>query len=167
MRTWGIGGAPFSVVLDAIVSADHLSSASLVVTDYWMAVPSGVTLTSGSGQIPVLTIPACDDGLDNDGDGLVDYAESGGDPACQMPASPLENPKCDDDLDNDGDGKIDWDGGVGAGVIDPQCTGLPWKNKEAAGGCGIGAELALALPLLGLLLRRARGSAASQQRRGA
>jgi cysteine-rich repeat protein len=97
----------------------------------------------------------CDDGIDNDGDGLVDFGE---DPGCQTASSPKENPKCDDGIDNDGDGKIDWDGG-GLGLPDPQCVNNPWRDKEAA-GCGLGAELALLLAAL-----RARRSRIGSARR--
>ncbi|MDX1383346.1 MAG: right-handed parallel beta-helix repeat-containing protein, partial [Thermoanaerobaculia bacterium] len=47
---------------------------------------------------------ACADGLDNDGDGAVDFPQ---DPGCASAASDVENPACDDGLDNDGDGAID------------------------------------------------------------
>jgi hypothetical protein len=92
----------------------------------------------------------CANGLDDDGDGLADF---GADPGCQTEAGTDESPKCDDDLDNDGDGKTDWDGGPSAGAPDPQCAGKPWKNKEAS-SCGLGAEMALLLPLLRWLRRR-------------
>jgi len=96
---------------------------------------------------PVL--PVCSDGIDQDGDGAFDFPS---DPGCKTAASAIENPRCDDDLDNDGDGKIDWDGGAGAGTPDPQCTS-GFKNTEAP-SCGLGAELALALPLVVVLRRR-------------
>ena len=75
--------------------------------------------------------------------------------------SPTENPRCNDGLDNDGDGKFDFDGGATAtrgvtlGPPDPQCTHA-WINSEASSGCGVGAELALVIPLLGLAARRRR-----------
>lgn len=100
--------------------------------------------------------PACDNGIDDDGDGLVDYAVPGGDRGCASAAATLEDPACDDDIDNDNDGKIDWDGG-GSGSPDPQCTMQPWGNTESGGGggCGLGAELLAVLPLLRGLRRRA------------
>jgi hypothetical protein len=53
---------------------------------------------------------ACDDGLDNDGDGLTDWQN---DPGCaeqfgaQLGEYHRENPQCDDAIDNDGDGLVD------------------------------------------------------------
>jgi DNA-binding beta-propeller fold protein YncE len=90
----------------------------------------------------------CTNGQDDDADGLVDAA----DPGCSNPAAPdRESPQCDDGKDNDGDGRIDWDGGPASAPIDPECSGKPARNKEAA--CGLGAELALLL----LAARRRRG----------
>jgi hypothetical protein len=92
-------------------------------------------------------LPVCSDGIDNDGDALLDFPA---DPGCQDETSAIENPKCDDDLDNDGDGAIDWDGGAGAGIPDPQCT-TTYRNRESAASCGIGGEVALVLPLIAAL----------------
>jgi len=92
----------------------------------------------------------CDDGLDNDGDGLVDTA----DPGCPFPIASPENPACDDGVDNDGDGLVDFD--------DPVCQ-PSWPYWEAPPPtsafqvppvCGVGAELALVMPLIGRLRRR-------------
>ena len=110
-----------------------------------------VTVATG-GSTFAIQVPACGDELDNDGDGLADFAA---DPGCHSIASLRENPNCDDDLDNDSDGKIDWDGGSAAATPDPQCAGKPWKNKEtAASSCGLGAEIALARAALSLARRR-------------
>ena len=45
--------------------------------------------------------PECRDGLDNDGDGLIDMADFG----CSNPDDTREfpNPRCSDGIDNDGD----------------------------------------------------------------
>jgi len=51
---------------------------------------------------------ACDDGVDNDADGLTDFPD---DPGCTNVADPSEREIsriCDDGLDNDGDGLIDY-----------------------------------------------------------
>lgn len=57
----------------------------------------------------------CSDGIDNDGDNLIDYPA---DPGCSSRADDSESPfngipQCSDGIDNDGDGRIDYpaDGG--------------------------------------------------------
>jgi hypothetical protein len=59
--------------------------------------------TLGSPPSP----PACDDGLDNDGDGRIDYAS---DPGCVGfgDTSEVDPPACGDGLDNDGDTLVDY-----------------------------------------------------------
>ncbi len=121
---------------------------------------------------------ACDDGADNDGDGAIDFlALGGGDPGCASPISVRENPQCQDGLNNDNQTGIDFDGGASldldndgsidaefnpatpvVGAADPECLGKPDRNREAPNTCGLGAELALVMPVLGL--------AASRRRRG-
>jgi hypothetical protein len=105
----------------------------------------------------------CANGLDDDGDSLVD---AGNDPGCRDPsASSTENPRCQDGLDNDGDGGFDFDGGVAAtgggplGPIDPQC-GYPYLNRETPASCGLGGELALLLWVL--LFGRSRSRRSTQ-----
>jgi len=68
--------------------------------------------------------PACSDGVDNDQDGLVDFA--GGDPGCDDALDTSERSDvlaCDDGIDNDGDGFIDFAGG------DPGCQS-PASTRE-------------------------------------
>jgi hypothetical protein len=102
---------------------------------------------ANAGSLP----GACDDGLDNDGDGAADLV----DPGCFNASWNIENPACDDGLDNDGDGLADHDG-AGVGPADPQCVTRPFRVKENPSGCGLGAELALVAPLLAALRRRRR-----------
>jgi hypothetical protein len=100
----------------------------------------------------------CRDGIDNDGDGLVDYPD---DPGCATALKGTESPECQDGLDNDGDGRIDFDGGasLNGGVplapFDPQCTHAGAK-EGAPSSCGLGAELVLVMPFLGLLAGQRR-----------
>lgn len=86
----------------------------------------------------------CDDGLDNDGDGLIDFPE---DPGCIHPAAGAEDPACDNGLDDDGDGRIDLD--------DPDCS-APWRFSEMSSRCGVGAELAILVPILFFIRQLAR-----------
>jgi len=69
----------------------------------------------------------CSDGLDNDGDGEIDF---GADPGCAEAHALSESPECDDDRDNDGDGLADWDGG-GFTHPDPECLDTPAGTREA------------------------------------
>lgn len=86
----------------------------------------------------------CDDGLDNDGDGLADMPD---DPGCPLPYATLEDPPCDDGLDNDANGLTDFE--------DPKCTPY-WPYWEVTPRCGLGGEIALALPALFAWRRRTR-----------
>jgi len=59
--------------------------------------------------------PACSDGVDDDGDGLVDLA----DPGCSSPSDTSEQGSgidCNDGVDNDGDGLVD--------LADPGCSSI-------------------------------------------
>ena len=110
------------------------------------------------------TFPACDDGLDNDGDGLVDLD----DPVCERAIWEWESQPCQDGLDNDGDGRIDFDGGLsfhGAGSPeltspDAGCLGIAWKPGEAdeRRSCGLGFGLSLGMLLLLAARQRRRAS---------
>ena len=92
-----------------------------------------------------------DDGIDNDDDGAIDDVPPGWpltgvrDRGCANANSQTESPQCNDGVDNDNDGKTD--------LVDPQCAGSASNNRESA-GCGLGAELALALPLIAEWRRR-------------
>ena len=96
------------------------------------------------------TLYLCDDGLDNDADTLIDYPF---DPGCAHAKAKKENPPCNDGLDNDGDTFIDY-------PADTFCTsasgGAEVAPPPGSGGCGIGPELALGLPLLAWARRRRR-----------
>jgi hypothetical protein len=125
--------------------------------------------------------PQCSDGLDNDGDGVIDYPHDLG---CDSPsdvserAEPGSRLQCDDGIDNDGDGLIDYPDDPGcpfpyATIENPQCddgidndgngftdfadskcqASWPYWEKPS---CGLGAELIVVLPLISLVARRRR-----------
>jgi spore coat protein A len=59
----------------------------------------------------VAAVEACQNGIDDDGDGLTDFA--GGDPGCDSPTDLGERAptlRCDDGIDNDGDATTDYPG---------------------------------------------------------
>ena len=123
--------------------------------------PSGLTCPPGARGVCDSGLPACANGIDDDGDGRADYPA---DPGCLDAKSAIENPQCDDDLDNDGDGNVDWDGGPRGGTPDSFCVGNAWRNVERPpSSCGLGTELALLLPAL-IALRR-RGAFPSRRNR--
>ena len=132
------GGAAWGAINDGLYNP-HVAA---------LAATGAGRLLAASGGNGVFVVAVCADGVDNDGDGLVDHPA---DPGCASASSDLENPKCDDDLDNDGDGTMDWNGGPGGVPPDPHCT-QPWRRREVA--CGLGFELALLIPPLALWRRR-------------
>ena len=63
----------------------------------------------------------CNDGIDNDGNGLIDYPD---DPGCSDIFDPIEDiPACSDGIDNDGDGLIDF-------PADPGCLSATDDNER-------------------------------------
>ncbi len=111
------------------------------------------------GDIEPYVDVECSDGIDNDGDGAIDFPS---DPGCGAADTRYESPQCQDGIDNDGDGSIDFDGGVAAGLPqgafspDTNCL-ISSGNREKVTACGLGPELTVILSV-GLLwrLRRTR-----------
>jgi hypothetical protein len=86
---------------------------------------------------------ACDDGRDNDLDGLVDAD----DPGCHDPADLSERPDCADGIDNDHDGLDDY-------PADPGCLAADAGREDAEllAACGLlGPEPLLAWGLAAAL----------------
>jgi hypothetical protein len=77
---------------------------------------------------PVIEVAACDNGVDDDGDGLVDFGTGAtNDPGCASPNDLSENDPtlpCDDGVDNDGDGYVDY-------PADPACRTVVWDREDA------------------------------------
>lgn len=77
-----------------------------------------------SDILAVIDQPDCDDGLDDDGDGLVDYPD---DPGCGSLGDDSEREPlltCDNGLDDDGDGLVD--------MADPGCIHPTDLNERGA-----------------------------------
>jgi len=85
--------------------------------------PSG----NAEGWVALLSPPACNDGIDNDGDGKIDF---GNDPQCNAKGDRSETPDCGDGIDNDGDGQIDWPADTG-------CTSASDRTEKPDCGDGI------------------------------
>ena len=114
---------------------------------------------------PGSILGACNDGIDNDGDGTIDFDPDPmlGDPGCRNADWKIENPDCNDGLNNDNAPGIDFDGGaslnggIPIAAADPQCVGKPWRETERPPRCGfIGIEPLLAVGFLRLFRRRVR-----------
>jgi hypothetical protein len=149
------------------VVTDTGASADLIDLDLSSGV-SGSLYLDGAGLYDDATrqldaafvIPQCGDGVDNDGDGATDFPADIG---CSWSAGVTESPQCSDGVNNDPgqDGLIDADGGLWAlgysvTAPDPECLGKPWRDRERASSCGIGAEVAPTLAGLSWLLKRRR-----------
>jgi streptogramin lyase len=96
-----------------------LNSAEIInLKDKGVFAPSGLVYSNSFGLPPPQEI--CDNGIDDDGDGLVDTA----DPDCQTPEI------CNDNIDNDGDGFID------AADTDCQqyCFDFQWGSEGTGNG---------------------------------
>ncbi len=155
--------APLAASCAALLKQKHPAATpasiemALGTSPTWVTDPkNGLSFPRLDCAAALAALPSCDDGEDNDGDGLVDYPN---DPGCAQAIDFLEDPACQDGDDNDSDGKIDFDGGLSAlGYVaaepDPQCA-YGWQMRERT-SCGLGAELALLLPLL-IWLRGRRG----------
>jgi hypothetical protein len=85
---------------------------------------SSLSVTVGATPIPTGQFaPQCGDGLDNDGDGLIDYPDDCG---CDSVTDDSESntgtcsgtPRCSDGSDNDGDGLIDYPEDCGCSSAD-------------------------------------------------
>ena len=114
----GINGVP------GVIRVSPSNGQQSVLTKMAFVAPAGIA---------VVPPPACSDGIDNDGDGLVDYPA---DPGCWSPDDPWETVDCSDGIDNDGDGLIDWDpNGVGP---DPSCSGAQFGVEQTE--CSDGAD---------------------------
>jgi hypothetical protein len=104
---------------------------------------------SGTGAatltLDVNVTPGCKDGVDNDGDGLVDYPA---DPGCRTQNDDTELFDCQDGVDNDGDGFTDY-------PADPQCTS-PTRGSERPPTCGLLGIEAAGVLAWALVRRRQR-----------
>ncbi len=106
------------------------------------------TMSAGAGLVAAFALPAaaCTNGIDDDGDGFIDYPA---DPGCPNAFSAREDPECSNGIDDDGDSQID--------LLDPECNGSAGKGSESSAACGLGFEIVLVLPLLARWRRAALG----------
>jgi hypothetical protein len=134
-REAGAGVTPCSDGIDNDVPVDGLIDYPLDLKCLWAADPQEVARACSNGEdddrdgftdFPEdlgcgsqndnteVNPPQCNDGRDNDGNGLVDFGPGPRDPGCDSPADTTERlsapatAQCADGVDNDADGKVDY-----------------------------------------------------------
>jgi hypothetical protein len=146
-QLWSQNSAGLATVAE---SGDAFGSALAVGwfdADSLVDLAVGAPGDGGSGSVLVLfdDAPDCADGVDNDGDGLVDFVgqpftATGPDPGCSSATDATETDPalvCDDGIDNDGDGFTDFredlDGdGISDPPGDPACKLPSWGGGETS-----------------------------------
>ena len=114
--------------------------ASIDASQFNATPPPGHPLTEGMTPADFAAIvnwdyappPACSDGVDNDGDGRVDYPADKG---CKSAADTTETNRnrCSDGLDNDDDGRTDF-------PADPGCASAVDRSEGPDPACSDGAD---------------------------
>jgi hypothetical protein len=101
---------------------DDTINASITIDGSTQTATASKTWTAGGTT-------QCNDGIDNDGDGLIDFGPNKfhNDPNCHSAADNSETPECSDHIDNDGDGKIDF--GRNRFHNDPHCRSANDDNE--------------------------------------
>ncbi len=115
--SWELTGIMFAVGKNAVEQPDNF----VLFGNLTLAADLSVYR---SEILSIISQPTCNDGLDEDGDGLVDYPA---DPGCDSVSDSDErDPKlvCDDGVDQDGDGLVDW-------PADPGCTDSIDDSEQA------------------------------------
>jgi hypothetical protein len=115
----GIAGGtrPVPTPIDVTVT-DLDSGCSGTLTNAFTLNPQSAACTGDNTAPPPPPTVACNDGVDNDGDGAIDFPADLG---CSAADDTNEIGQCQDGVDNDADTFIDFGPGVGN---DPQCASL-------------------------------------------
>lgn len=95
---------------------------------------NGTSVTNQILRLGSGALPECSDGLDNDGDGEIDFPLDPGctDPSDNSEENPVLSPQCTDGIDNDGDGLTDFPDDPGcSGIDDDDETGGPFSSSSS------------------------------------
>ncbi|MFN2537380.1 MAG: hypothetical protein ABR549_04405, partial [Mycobacteriales bacterium] len=137
----GVPNTPalINVLLPAVCNADQSNSSQAGpvngnregLTAFVLDVGGNALTKSTTGQAESRAVKnaQCSDGVDNDGDGKIDFPA---DPGCTSPTDDSEadsggQPECSDGIDNDGDGKVDF-------PADPGCSSARDDSEADNGG---------------------------------
>ncbi|MCC6554239.1 MAG: DUF11 domain-containing protein, partial [Polyangiaceae bacterium] len=122
----GAGGV-FTAAVPTLFAGQHLNATAQAPGEIESLPSSPDAVVQGLSNMTF-----CNDGLDNDGDGLVDYPA---DPGCESALDPDETdvPQCSNGLDDDGDGLADY-------PADPSCSSFLDDDESGAPACGDGAD---------------------------
>lgn len=121
----GAGGV-FSAVVPTLYGGQHLNATSRSTSEIESLHSSPDVVVTGIGEA------ACNDGVDNDGDGLTDYPD---DPGCEdaFDADETDIPACADGIDNDNDGDIDFPN-------DTSCSSYLDDDESGPPACSDGVD---------------------------
>lgn len=123
---WNTGSGSYTINVTGKI-ANNSSCESPLFTAGALTCNTNYTCAGPAGQRTCRGL-ACDDGVDNDGDGKFDYPA---DPGCTGPtdndeANPAQLPVCADTMDNDTDSLTDWPADYGcaaaSGTTEAFCT---------------------------------------------
>jgi large repetitive protein len=135
VRTWWLAAAAGSLAM--VVGCNGSPTGADCADGGTDPACEGAGGPDGAGE----RLPQCMDGIDNDGDGHIDYPN---DPGCTHPHDDSEEddcpdgplcPQCSNGIDDDGDGNTDW-------PDDPGCTSAA-DPSEIGAECGDGVKLRL------------------------
>jgi hypothetical protein len=119
-------GGSFSATVPALFAGERVTARVQATAELESSASAAIVVLGVSGAT------ACADGLDNDGDGQIDFPE---DPGCAsaFDADETDLAQCSDGLDNDGDGLTDFPGDEG-------CSSYFDNDEAGAPACSDGVD---------------------------
>ncbi len=122
----GAGGS-FTAMVPTLFAGQHLNATAQSPNEITSLLSDPDVVVQG-----LSTVTYCSDGIDNDGDGKIDFPA---DPGCESAIDPDETdvPACSDGKDNDGDGAADY-------PADKGCSSVLDNDESGGAACGNGVD---------------------------
>ena len=122
----GAGGI-FAAAVPTLFAGQHINAKAQSAGEIESDFSSPDVVVTGIGGTT-----QCNDGIDNDGDGLIDFPD---DPGCtdSLDLDETDVPQCSDGLDNDNDGLTDFPN-------DPSCSSYLDDDESGPPACSDGAD---------------------------